>query len=115
MIFRQAAITKGMKVNEVKEINGLPEGCDPQEHWVEYVLPVSARLDIKHPIVLRRSSDHVWELPDALDRRPLTENLSVLPEGIVQITIKQMSVIALWNERGEKGAVDHIYAVLAAF
>jgi len=114
MVFRQAAMTKKMKVSAFKELEKLPDSCDTETHWMEYVLPTERSLNIHVPIVLKRMKNHAWVLPDTLDQLVITGLLEELPAGVVQITIRQMSVVALWDERGDKNAIDQLHAVLTS-
>ena len=114
MIFRQSAITRKMKVSECKDPEKLPEACDPEVHWMEYVLPTERSLDIHVPIVLKLMTNHAWVLPDALNQQAVAGLLAELPSGVVQVTIRQMSVVALWDERGDKDTIDQLHAVLTS-
>ncbi|OQX37101.1 MAG: hypothetical protein B0D91_07580 [Oceanospirillales bacterium LUC14_002_19_P2] len=114
MAFRQAAFTKKMNVSECKDLEKLPDACDPEVHWMEYVLPTERSLNIHVPIVLQHKTNHVWLLPDALNHQAIAGLLEQLPSGVVQITIRQMSVVALWDERGDKNTVDQLHAVLTS-
>ncbi len=114
MVFRQAAFTKKMQVNGFKELEKLPESCDTEAHWMEYVLPTERSLNIHIPIILKRMKNHAWVLPDVLDQHAIAGLLEELPTGVVQITIRQMSVVALWDERGDKNAIDQLYGVLTS-
>ncbi|GAA4647935.1 hypothetical protein GCM10023116_01970 [Kistimonas scapharcae] len=112
MAFRQAAISQKMNVSECRELEKLPDVCDTEAHWMEYVLPTERSLNIHIPIVLKRMKNHAWVLPDALNQPAIAGLLEVLPSGVVQITIRQMSVVALWDERGDKNTIDQLHAVL---
>ncbi|WP_211828841.1 hypothetical protein [Kistimonas asteriae] len=114
MVFRQAAMAKKMKVSAFKELEKLPDSCDTEAHWMEYVLPTERSLNIHVPIVLKRMKNHAWVLPDTLNQPVITGLLEELPAGVVQITIRQMSVVALWDERGDKNAIDQLHAVLTS-